>query len=174
MKRFFLFLLVAAGLTLTAAACSSGHYYQRYPYGYPQNGGYYNGGGYGSGYDYERMRQLAYDLEGTTRNLKEEAKDSRVNGRVVDQLEDLNDKAGDFRHEVEERDAHGMSNEFRNVSKEYFEARDAIQRYSGYGYGGGYGGYGGGYGSSQSLYRDLQRVNSIMSELSRYYGYGRY
>ena len=164
MKRFLLFLLVAAGLTLTAAGCSSNYSHYPYPQGGP--GGYY-GGGYGNGYgNQDRVRQLAYDLERTTESLKQEAKNSRVNDHVVDQLEDLDDKAGDFRHEVEERDARGMSNEFQNVSREYYQTRDALQRYSGYGYDS--------YGS-QYLYRDLQRVGSIMSELSRYYStYGRY
>jgi len=154
MSKVLLLILVAAGLTLTGAACSS-HYGDRNPY---SNGGY--AGGYG--YDYGRVRQLAYDLERTTDNLREEAKRSRVNGRVVDELEDVNDKAEDLRHEVEhKRDLRSSSDEFRDVSKEYYEARDALQRYSW-------------YGAPQYLERDLQRVNAILSELSRYYGYGRY
>jgi hypothetical protein len=151
MRKEFLSILVATGVIFTLVACSS-HYHSRYRY--------YEGHDHAS-YDYGHIRQLAYDLERSTNNLKEEAKDARLNGHIVGEFEDLNDKAEDFRHSVEhEGDLRRSSDEFRDVSKEYYEARDAMQRYPG-------------YGSPQYVYRDLQRVNGIMSELSRYYGYGR-
>jgi hypothetical protein len=160
-KLYFLFVLVA-GLAFSTTACSSG--YQRYPY----PGDRYERTGYG--YNNERIRQLAYDLERTTGYLKEEVKHNRYDYRGSDDLEDrigdFHHEAGEFLHSVEHnRDLRKSDDEFRDMQKRYVQARNLLQ--SGSGYGGGYGGY-------NYLYRDFDRANQIMSELSRYYGYNSY
>jgi hypothetical protein len=158
-------------LALIATACSSGNYYRN-----PYPGDRYERTGYG--YNNERIRQLAYDLERTTAYLNEEVKRNRYGYRGSNDLEnrigDFHHEAGEFLHAVEhDRDLRKSDDEFRDMQKRYVQARSLLQ--GGYGSGGGYG-YGsrGGYGGYNYLYRDFDRANQIMSELSRYYGYSSY
>ena len=168
MRKLSILVLLVAGLALVTTACSSGRY-SRYPY----PGDRYERAGYG--YNSERVRQLAYDLERTTDYLKQEVKDnrysySRESNYIKDRIGDFHHEAEDFLHEVNHnRDLRKTDDDFRELQKRYFEARNAIQGGSGYG-----GNYGGGYGGYSYLFRDFDGANRIMTELSRYYGYGSY
>src|SRR5262245_50366710 len=137
MRKLSLWVVLVAALALTSAACYSRQYYR-----YPQDQ-YYR-----SGYVYndQRIRQLAYDLERTTDYLKQQVRDdryynSRESDYIKDRIGDLHHEAGDYLHEVNEnRDLRKTDDDFRELQKRYFQARDALQ--GGYGYGGG-GSYGG-------------------------------
>ena len=167
MRKFYIVIVLIAGLAFASTACSSGRYYR-----YPDPGDRYERTGYG--YNNERIRQLAYDLERTTAYLKEEVKHNRYDYRGSDDLEDrigdFHHEAGEFLHAVEHnRDLRKSDDEFRDMQKRYVQARNLLQGGSGYG-----GNYGGGYGGYSYLYRDFDRANRIMGELSRYYGYNSY
>jgi hypothetical protein len=163
MRKLYFLAVLVAGLAFSITACSSDRYYRD-----PYRGHRYERSGYG--YNNERIRQLAYDLVRTTAYLKEEVKH---NGYDYRGSNDLKDRIGDFHHEAGEflnsvnhnRDLRKSDDEFRDMQKRYAQARNLLQ--GGYGYGGGYGGY-------NYLYRDFDRANQIMSELSRYYGYSSY
>jgi len=157
MSKLFLLSVFTIGLGLATTACSSQQYYRN-----PYHGDRYERKGYDNGY--ERVRELSYELERTTNYLKETAKNntyrrSRLEDYLIDKLKDLDHEAGEFAHEVDHnRDLRKSADEFRDVSKKYYAARNALQGFPG-------------HGSYSYFYGDLDRLNSIMTELSRYYGY---
>jgi hypothetical protein len=158
MRRHYILAVMVAGIALTAAGCSARRDYRNY---YP--GDRYQRSSYG--YDYERVRELAGELERTTHSLKESVKDqgyyrSRSQDYLIDKLKDLDHEAEHFSREVDhERNLRKTEDDFRDLSKRYYDARNALQSVSG-------------YGSYSYFYRDVERVSRIMNELSRYYGSG--
>lgn len=150
MKRRLIFIFMLLGLSVTLMACTS--YSRGYPY--PNQGGY-------SGLN--DVRAIANDLEEATDRLLDEAEDTRYNNdRVeyaIDRLEDLHEEAKDFEDEVDDSrgDPRDTQDDHRELITAYGRARDAMRMLY----------------ADNDVYRDFERVSRLMSELNRFYGYGR-
>jgi hypothetical protein len=151
MKGRLFILLAVISLAFALTACTDGRRYHR---GYPGYPGY----PYGAGYD--QVRSLADELEDATSRLEDEAKDSSHHDSgyerdAIDRLEDLDDEAEDFRSEVrDERDLYRTNDDYRELLRRYFAARDAMRRLHAYDY----------------VYREFDRVTRLVNELGRFYG----
>ena len=151
MKRVtFLFFALFALASIFLLGC-----YSRNRYGYPDHRGDY---GYGSG----QIENLAEDLEEATARVYDDADDTSHHGTdredyALDRLRDLHEEAKDFRDEVDDRrDPRDARDEYRDLVEAYYRARESLRILHAY----------------DDVYRDFDRVSSIMGQLNRVYGYG--
>ena len=112
-----------------------------------------------------RTGSLAYELESATGSLRRDAEyafrvRSRYEKNALKEIRKLHQRARDFRRTAERRygDERRSRKDFDKLMRQYYRAESALR----YGY------------TPRQLYRSLNTVRRLMSQLQRSYGYSRY